>query len=93
MGPRDFGCVDVKHSAELGDQNAVIVDVDVNDRAVVTLFNGKACALWGLSARISVPVNVDDLSCVIHLDRHLSTNGDIPEHTALGLEVIRPRPF
>lgn len=38
-------------------------------------------------------MNVDDLSRVVHLDRDLSADSDIPEHAALGSEAIAPLPF
>ena len=32
-------------------------------------------------------MNVDDLSRIIHFERDLSTDSDIPEHAALGSEA------
>jgi hypothetical protein len=39
-----------------------------------------------------VLMNVDDLSRVVHFDRDLSADSDIPEHAALGSEAITPLP-
>jgi hypothetical protein len=40
MRPRDFRDVDVKHSSELGNEDAVVFFVDVVDRAVEALVLG-----------------------------------------------------
>ena len=44
-------------------------------------------------ALLFVLMNVDDLSHVIHFDRDLRADSDIPEHAALGFKAITPLPF
>jgi len=44
MGTRDVWDVDVEHATELGDQDAMVFDVNMDDRAVIALISGKADA-------------------------------------------------
>jgi hypothetical protein len=44
------------------------------------------------TALLFVLMNVDYLSRVVHFDRDLSADSDIPEHAALGSEAITPLP-